>query len=200
MRAAAGLVIVAACGRVGFDARAPSVDDAPAPDAVPVSCTSGAAIAPIAAIDASLSDPLDACAITNALALDGQTAGLDRGATATCPSTWSSSGSCGCVAVDLGAVYAVSRVSAWAAWTAQACASPCGAGQCGTGHAVDVLVGTTIGNYTLASNVTLVDASISQYDVTFATPGMVRYVVACRQSWSADRDDVVIDYLNATCQ
>ncbi len=196
LRAAAVLVVVG-CGRIGFDPR-PQPGSGSSGDAAPV-CASGQVLAPVMAYDVTLSDPGDACSVTNVLALDGQVAGLDRAGSALCPSTWSMQGSCGCVAADFGATYTLSKLDVWAAPVAQACATACSGSSCGTGDVFDLLVGTSLSPFSVVTAVNLTGTTISRYSVTPPTPVAARYVAVCRQAYAPVRDDIAVDYISATC-
>lgn len=176
---------IAACGRVGFDAPCPSGATIPVVRVVP---------------DSQTGHPEDACNVDNALALDGVVAGLDRSGSSTCNDVWDPvQGSCGCLAVDLGAVYPIGSASVWAAPTGDACGThPCLDTSCGTGHSFGILVGTELDQYIAVANVGLTAGAITEYPVTIGT--RARYLVVCREAWGQERDDVVVDAIVASCE
>lgn len=194
------------CGRIGFDL--PRINDMPldvgsgaadvAADVTIASCTPGAALPPTRVINASLSDPSDACQLNNALVADGLGAGLDRLATAQCPGTWDSSGSCGCLALDLGAAYVLSKIDVVARPVSVGCSYSCVSGSCGSGDTFSVLTGVYEGSYAWLSNVPMTGTQYAQYSVT--KPVVARFVTVCRQAYDAIRDDVAVDAVTAYCQ
>lgn len=185
---------LAACGRVGFEA----ASDGSAPDAVPA-CVSGTAIAPVRVLDVSIAAPGDSCNVDNVRALDGAVAGLDRSVVLMCDSSWDPvEASCGCLAIDFGRVHPIDTLSIWAAPAPAACdGAPCQADLCGTGHRFGVLLGTVAGTYAPLASIDLIDTAITQY--TQPVGQDARFLVLCRQSFSSARDDIVVDYVEATC-
>jgi hypothetical protein len=189
------VLLLAGCGRISFDA----AGDGPSTDVQLASCTSGAHLPPLAALNTSLSDPADACSVDSILALDGLTAGVDRSTTiAACPDTWDVvNASCGCVAADLGASYLVRTVSMWVAPVTQACGTACTTA-CGTGHDFSAFVADDIAMPTKIQTVTYDGPALGQIDIDVTRS--VRYIMICRQGWGPNRDDFAIDYMEAICQ
>lgn len=193
--ASVGLVAgLAGCGRIAFDSPPPE------PDAdVPGSCSSGEMLTP-ATFNASPVDQDDACNLSNALGRDGLLAGLDLiGPTAThCESfDGSTAEGCGCLGLDLHAAFPVGRVHVFAAAVTAACGSPCTT-QCGTGHTFGVWSGVAVGAYTHVTTVALTSTAITDYPVDIQATA--RYLLVCRDAWSAERDDVAVDDITIACQ
>jgi hypothetical protein len=179
------VVVAVGCGRVGFDP----------PDPLP--CGAGAQVVGNAATDVSQSMAGDACNVGNVLALDGAVAGLDRSQVIGCSSMWDPQGSCGCVAIDLSGNYQLASVEVWAARSGDACGkSPCT--MCNSGDVLAVLAGLTLDTVVPADTVMPTSASIAMYSANVAM--LARYVVLCRQAYSAQRDDIVVDYVTPICQ
>lgn len=187
------LLLLCACGRLDFD---PRVEDAAPPEVPVTACTSGQRLAPIMITNASESALTDACSLSSALARDGLTAGLDRG-TALCGSDWDPDGSCGCLAADLGAVYRISLVAIVEAPVTQACGTACTTPDCGTGHGFGVGYGTSLTAPTKLQTVTYDGTGLVELDVAGVVDA--RYLFVCREAYSATRDDIAIDYLDAIC-
>lgn len=191
---APGVLVLAACGRIGFDDLSTSRDSSSSS----LPCVSGAPITPVAVLNASLSGASDACSIDSVLVEDGNVAGLDRGAPLACGVLWDSAeGSCGCIAIDLGAVQPVGQVNVVAVGTADACGTPCTTA-CNSGDEFALLSGTTEGTYTPFAHTNIDTAGLALYSTSLGLPA--RYIVVCRVSWGAERDDVAIDLLQAICQ
>jgi hypothetical protein len=201
----AALALCASCSLVD-SARDPggasSGGDAavPAPDApLEGACEAGDHITPVAAFNASPTDPQNACGLDNALALDGSVAGLDLAGSTDigCAHVVADDeGGCGCVGVDLGAAYSLASIAVRAGPTGDACGAACDGADCGTGHSFIAFYGVQTGVYEIAGNPGMSD-QLDDYDLEIA--GMARYVVVCREWWSATRDDVVVDSIEGIC-
>lgn len=59
--------------------------------------------------------------------------------------------------------------------------------------------GVTLGTFQLVDSVAMTSSALANYTLTLSGRN-ARYLVMCREAWSATRDDVVIDYVSATCQ
>lgn len=177
----------------------PSTAPDPADGAVAPACEPGAAI-PGTAFNASPVDPASACQVENAAERDGQVAGLDRfGDLASSCSMWGEPelGACGCVGIDLGAVYPVSRFVVRARPAADACGNGC-EGDCGSGDTFTTWTGSERGTYTLAGGVTMTSDALADYTVDAGSE--LQFVVVCRDVWDVTRDDVAVDVIEVVCQ
>jgi hypothetical protein len=163
-------------------------------------CSPGTVVKPVAAFNASPLTPADACDVDNALELDGEVAGLDRsvGGEDDCAEWASEYTVCGCVGVDFGAPLDLVEVTIWAAYAERACTRRCSFGQCDTGHTTSVFGGTSMGPYQLLGELPLTSSTPARHSLELEAP--VRYVVVCREAYSADRDDVVVDAVEGTCR
>lgn len=191
------VVALAGCGRLGFEAL--SSGDAAIADVAVASCTPGATLPVAQVLNASLSSPDDACNLTSALVADGVGAGLDRSFMALCPGTWDpNDGSCGCLAIDLGAAYPVGTVEMIARPVAQACTYPCQSSSCGTGDSYAILTGTREGDYARTSDVQMTGTAFAPYSVSLTVDA--RFVVLCRVSYGEQRDDIEVDAVTVHCR
>lgn len=191
----------AGCGRLAYDPTDADSGVVAGADAVPIpACASGGERGPIAAFDATEDPSSEACDAGNALALDGLVAGLDRSDDGRPCSQWDGNGACGCVGVDLGEVTSISEIAVWSGAAGQACGVSCNSGSCGTGHTFNLFVAKDAGGYAFAGLVRMSEPSAPVEERRVAYSGDVRFLLACRDEWGAERDDVVVDYLAATCE
>ncbi len=196
-----GLTLGAACSMVdGLRGGGGGDAAVPAPDApLDGTCEAGDRITPVAAYNASPTDPESACGLDNALERDGSVAGLDLfGSTdiGCAHVVADDDGGCGCVGVDLGAPYPLAAIAVRAGPTGDACGWGCEGGDCGTGHSFVAFYGIESGTYDFAGNPDMSD-QLDDYELEIA--GMARYVVICREWWSATRDDVAVDSIEGIC-
>lgn len=68
----------------------------------------------------------------------------------------------------------------------------------GTFAASMIFIGQTLGTYTFVANQTMPPVSVAT-DYPFVVSTMARYVVVCRTSGGAARDDVAIDVIEVRC-
>lgn len=194
------MLFATACGRIGFDAQSrEGADDAVVAGDVPLAtCTPGMRATGTRVLNASLSPLGDACNLDNALAADGAGAGLDRTVGSQCSSQWDNSGSCGCLAVDLGTVRPLASIEIVARPVSLACTAACQTATCGTGRTLAVLTGLDEGQYSLPIDIMLTSAAFT----TYTRPAMrdARYIVVCRQAYGEERDDFEIDFVSAICR
>ena len=92
----------------------------------------------------------------------------------------------------------MSAVNVVEAPVVQACGTKCTSTDCGTGHPFSVLVSTDLTTWTKVAGITYDGTALAEQNVSVTQP--VRYVITCRQAWSSTRDDVAIDYVDATCR
>lgn len=111
----------------------------------------------------------------------------------------------GCVGIELDGLARVAGVKIHAASVDDACGTtPCSevapdAG-CGTGHTLYVFAGPNRDTLTRAGLLSNIDKS-ADYVLEFDGDARdVRTIVACREGWNADRDDIGIDYLAGFCE
>ena len=189
-------VWLVACGRLGFETLEIEPDAVQA-DAVQA-CTSGQRLVPAGTFNASPRDPVNACGDANVLASDGLVAGLDLvGDTADhCAELDGTLSACGCVGIDLGAVFGIARFVVRAGPSPSACSRACEGNDCNTGRSFTAFYGATRSSYRGLTR----PLSDSLADYTLDLDDTVRYVLVCREAWSADRDDVVVDSIVAECR
>jgi hypothetical protein len=166
---------------------------------LPETCTPGEHIAGTA-FNASPVDSQSACNVENVELRDDVPAGLDRrfGDLESSCSKWDEVfGACGCVGLDLGALYPVSEFVVRARPVDKGCSQICTSG-CGSGHFFTAWTGSQLGTYILAENVMMPSDTMADY--TVGTDRALRYVVVCRDLWGEDRDDVAVDSIEVRCQ
>lgn len=193
------LVAIAGCGRVAFDdVEAMGGDAGEMGDTGGMGDATPCAITPTAFL-ASPIIPTSACNPDGILVPeDGQVAGLDLLGNGDDCAFWDGSSACGCVGLDLGGEYAISHVVLRAAPVSEACSRPCGNGECDTGHTFPVYITTDQTTYTWAGEVRFGGRAFADY--TIQVQARARYILACRDAWGANRDDVAVDALTAFCE
>jgi hypothetical protein len=162
-------------------------------------CVSGSAVTPVAVTVPSVWEPANTCNPDNVLELDGEVVGLDLLRDDACRSMWPDINACGCVQLDLGAVYPIARIETTAGPVGDACGRSCTSGFCGTGQTMAVSWGVEPEDVWLEHAVVRFESSaLAQYAIPVGESA--RYVIACRVEWGAERDDVAIDVLSAICE
>ncbi len=163
------------------------------------SCTAGALI-PGSAFNASPVDEQSACNVSEVEVRDGTPAGLDRrfGDIESACVKWDGDlGGCGCVGLDLGALFPVGEFVVRARPVGIACTEPCADG-CGIGDYFTTWTGSERGVYTLEDNVEMTSDLFA--DFTIPVGQRIRYLVVCRDVWGENRDDVEIDSIEVRCE
>lgn len=147
---------------------------------------------PVAPINAFMGASVGiVCTPLNALANDSKYAGLDYADTGVF--TIDDQSVTACVGVDFGAEYQIDSLIIRGRIVDAACGLAC-SGQCGTLNTMRVFSGTTERNYEFVASVTL-DATNADHTVPLGLAA--RYVLACRPSGGADRDDIEIDSISS---
>lgn len=204
----AALALTASCSLIDSARDSGGADEAgggdagePAGDAPGAGCEPGDRITGVAVFNASPTDQASACDVERALVRDGNLAGLDLfGDTdAGCDllSSDEGVGGCGCVGVDFGAAYDLASIVVRAAPIGDACGGACDGGDCGTGHSFVAWFGIAQDTYTLIGDPDLTSDQLTDYELAIGQPA--RFAVVCREWWSASRDDVSVDSIEAVC-
>jgi hypothetical protein len=179
-------------------------DDAGGDAAVDAGCASGELAKPLRAFDATEADAAATSTTCNADGVlvqgDSQVAGLDRngGNYAKIDDVAVTA----CVGVELAAGTDVAKVVVTASSVDKACNYACDAsGACGTGDRFKLFVGTTLDALVAIADVDVAPTLATSELVPPATaPKPARFLVACRVTYGAERDDIAIDFLTARCR
>lgn len=190
-------------GATRADASVDASADAPLEEDAAPRCPGGASFDGKSAFELTIEGGTGvSCDVDDVLARDDKYAGLDRakGAEAMLDGKLVT----GCVGIELGGLVHLTGVKVRAGAVADACgATPCSTSSaegCGTGRSRTVFAGPSREALKRVGSSVVVEQA-QDLVIAFADAGAdVSTIVACREGWGSDRDDIAIDYLAGVCE